>query len=325
MSREYPPLTRKKQKRKDGREWVVTKYSYIPAIVFFAVAVLGLLLGEESGLFIAPILAVVGIPFLVAAINCRVTMNTEQITVRNFFRVSKTYSFEEIESWRENTYYLFLYPAKGRRICVRNDDEVDGGVGDLTLQLKKRGIKKCDGESDSKLYWGNCSRPVQLTLFLSLMLLLFLVTAPAFLDGLVQLFTKEENLGRKSFVVEDVLVDETYVYLYESEENFYDFDQTDLPTYDWNTLKGTRITVLADDIESVWGLYDRYGNEVFSFEDSYDSNKSESIGMTVMCGIFALIPLTFFVITFLAYKDPDKYSGLWIWMEHLNFWSRHSH
>lgn len=82
MSREYPPPTRKKQKRKDGREWVVTKYSYIYAIVFFAVAVLGLLLGEESGLFIAPILAVVGIPFLVAAINCRVTMNTEQITVR---------------------------------------------------------------------------------------------------------------------------------------------------------------------------------------------------------------------------------------------------
>ena len=325
MSRDYPPLKRKKQKIKDDREWGVTKYSYIPAIVIFAVAVLSLLLGEETGPFIACVLALVGLPFLVAAMNCRVTMNTQQVTVRNFFRVSKTYSIEEIESWRENTYYLFLYPTKGRRICVRNDDEVDGGVGDLTLQLKKRGIKKRDGESDSKLYWGNCSRPVQLTLFLSLMLLLFLVTAPAFLDGLVQLFTKEENLWRKSFVVEDVLVDETYVYLYESEENFYNFDPTDLPTYDWNTLKGTRITVLADDIAGVWGLYDRYGNEVFSFEDSYDSNKGESIGMTVMCGIFALIPLTFFVITFLAYKDPDKYSGLWIWMEHLNFWSRHSH
>ena len=208
---------------------------------------------------------------------------------------------------------------------MRNDDEVDDGIGNLSLQLKKRGIKKREGESDSKLYWGNCSRPVQLTLFLSLMLLLFLATAPAFFGGLVHLFKKEENLDRKSFVVEDVLVDETYVYLYENKENFYDFDQTDLPIYDWNTLKGTRITVLTDDVTGVWALYDRYGNEVFGFEDSYDSNKSESIGMTVMCGIFALIPLTFFVITFLAYKDPDKYSGLWVWMETVNFWSRHHH
>ena len=137
-------------------------------------AVLGLLLGEESGLFIAPILAVVGIPFLVAAINCRVTMNTEQITVRNFFRISKTYSFSEIESWRENTHYVYLYPDNGRRICVKKDDEVDGGLGDLSLQLKKRSIREREGVSDSKLYWGNCSRPVQLTFFLFLMSLAIL-------------------------------------------------------------------------------------------------------------------------------------------------------
>ena len=37
MSREYPPLTRKKQKIKDGREWVVAKYSYIYAIVLFII------------------------------------------------------------------------------------------------------------------------------------------------------------------------------------------------------------------------------------------------------------------------------------------------
>ena len=115
MSREYPPLKRKKQKIKDGREWVVAKYSYIPAIVFFAMAVL-CLIDEEVGLFMMPILTLAGLPFLVAAMNCRVTMNTEQVTVRNFFRVSKTYPFEEIESWRMNTHYIYLYLVNGRRI-----------------------------------------------------------------------------------------------------------------------------------------------------------------------------------------------------------------
>lgn len=323
MSRDYPPLKRKKQKIKDAREWVVAKYSYIPAIVIFAVAVFSLAFWNDGGSIVAPIFAAAGIPLLVAAMNCRITMNTEQITVRNFFRVSKTYLFSEIESWRENTHYVYLYPVNGRRICVRNDDEVDGGMGDLFLQLKKRSIRKREGESDSKLYWGNCSRPVQLTLFLSLMSFLFLGSATGFCGGILNLSTKEEDLERKSFVVVDVLVDEAYVYLYESTENFYDIDQPNLPTYDWNTLKGTRITVLTDDITGVWALYDRYGNKVFDFEDSYNANKNEAIGMTAMCGIFALIPLAFFVMTFLAYKDPDKYSGLWVWMETVNFWRRH--
>ena len=92
MSRDYPPLTRKKQNRKDGREWVVAKYSYIYAIVIFAVALL-CLIDVEAGLFMMPVFSLVGLPFLIAAINCRVTMNTEQVTVRNFFRISKTYSF----------------------------------------------------------------------------------------------------------------------------------------------------------------------------------------------------------------------------------------
>ncbi len=323
MSRDYPPLKRKKTKIKDAREWVVAKYSYIYAIVVFAVAVLGLLLGEEAGLFIAPILAVVGLPFLVAAMNCRVTMNTTQVTVRNFFRISKTYFFEEIESWRENTHYVYLYPVNGRRICVKKDDEVDGGLGDLSLQLKKRNIREREGVSDSKLYWGNCSRPVQLTFFLFLMSLVLLFLTMCVGSGVQALLEREENLERKSFVVTDVLVDETYVHLYEDAENFYDFDQTDLPAYDWNTLKGTRVTVLVDDIAGVWGLYDRYGNELFDFDDSYNANKKGAIVMTVICGLLALIPLTMIVANLIAYKDPDRHPELYVWVESMHYWRRH--
>ena len=322
MSRDYPPLKRKKQKRKDGREWVVAKYSYIPAIVIFAVAVL-CLIDEEVGLFMMPILTVAGVPFLVAAMNCRVTMNTEQITVRNFFRISKTYSFSEIESWRENTHYIYLYPVNGRRICVRRDDEVDDGIGNLSLQLKKRSIREREGVSDSKLYWGNCSRPVQLTFFLFLMSLVLLFLTMCVFTGIQALLEREENLERKSFIVADVLVDETYVHLYEDAETFYDFDQTDLPAYDWNTLKGTRVTVLVDDIASVWGLYDRYGNELFDFDDSYNANKKGAIIMTVIFGLLALIPLALIIVNLVAYKFPDRYPELYVKVELMNYWSRH--
>ena len=99
-------------------------------------AVLSLLLGEEVGLFIAPILVVVGLPFLVAAMNCRVTMNMEQVTVRNFFRVSKRYSFKEIESWRMNTHYIYLYPVNGRRICIRREDDVEGRLENLVARVQ---------------------------------------------------------------------------------------------------------------------------------------------------------------------------------------------
>lgn len=322
MSRDYLLLKRKKQKRKDGREWVVAKYSYIPAIVIFAVAVL-CLIDEEVGLFMMPIITVAGIPFLVAAMNCRITMNTEQITVRNFFRISKTYSFSEIESWRENTHYIYLYPVNGRRICVRRDDEVDDGIGNLSLQLKKRSIREREGVSDSKLYWGNCSRPVQLTFFLFLMSLVLLFLTMCVFTGIQALLEREENLERKSFIVADVLVDETYVHLYEDAETFYDFDQTDLPAYDWNTLKGTRVTVLVDDIASVWGLYDRYGNELFDFDDSYNANKKGAIIMTVIFGLLALIPLALIIVNLAAYKFPDRYPELYVRVELTNYWSSH--
>lgn len=322
MSRDYLLLKRKKQKRKDGREWVVVKYSYIYAIVIFAVALL-CLIDVEVGLFMMPVFSLVGVLFLIAAINCRVTMNTEQVTVRNFFRISKTYLFSEIESWRENTHYVYLYPVNGRRICLKKDDEVDGGLGDLSLQLKKRNIKEREGASDSKLYWGNCSRPVQLTFFLFLMSLVLLLLTMCVCSGMRALLEREENLERKSFVVTDVLVDETYVHLYEDAEIFFDFDQTDLPTYDWNTLKGTRVTVLVDDVASVWGLYDRYGNELFDFDDSYNANKKGAIIMTVICGLLALIPLALIIVNLVAYKFPDRYPELYIKVELMNYWSRH--
>lgn len=325
MSREYPPLTRKKQKRKDGREGVVAKYSYIYAIVFFAVAVLGLLLGEESGLFIAPILAVVGIPFLVAAINCRVTMNTEQVTVRNFFRISKTYSFGEIDSWRRNTHYVYLYPVSGRRICIKREDDVDDGIKQLILRLKQNGAYEREGVSDSKLYWGNCSRPITWTLIALFAGIIAMFFTLIMFDEVDNLLMQKEDLERHTFVVVDAHTDEEYVTLY-SEDMQYDIEYGVLNGQnlsDLDDLVGTQVTVWVD-AYVVWELTDAKGVSWYTFEE-YQSYRADSIWIAL---IFFLLfsggGAVFVILLLLAYHAPHKHPRLYENFETTNIFGKGS-
>lgn len=312
MSRDYLLLKRKKQKIKGSREGVVAKYSYIYAIVFFAVAVLGLLLGKESGLFIAPILVVVGVPFLVAAMNCRVTMNTEQITVRNFFRISKTYSFSDIESWRRNTHCVYLYPIGGRRICIKREDDVDDGIKQLILRLKQNGAYEREGVSDSKLYWGNCSRPITWTLIALFAGIIAMFFTLIMFDEVDNLLMQKEDLERHTFVVVDAHTDEEYVTLY-SEDTQYDIEYGVLNGQnlsDLDDLVGTQVTVWVDDYV-VWELTDAKGVSWYTFEE-YQSYRADSIWIAL---IFFLLfsggGAVFVTLLLLAYHAPHKHPRLY--------------
>ena len=310
MSRDYLLLKRKKQKIKDSREWVVAKYSYIYAIVFFAVAVLGLLLGKESGLFIAPILAVVGVPFLVAAINCRVTMNTEQITVRNFFRISKTYSFSDIESWRRNTHYVYLYPIGGRRICIKREDDVDDGIKQLILRLKQNGAYEREGVSDSKLYWGNCSRPITWTLIALFASIIAMFFTLIMFDEVDNLLMQKEDLEHQTFIVTDVQTEEEFVALY-SDDTRYDIEYGLLNAQRPADLVGTQITVWSDEADIVWELTDAKGVSWYTFEE-YQSYRADSIWIAL---IFFLLfsggGAVFLTLLLLAYHAPHKHPRLY--------------
>ena len=321
MSRDYPPLKRKKQKIKDGREWVVAKYSYIPAIVIFAVAVLGLLLGEESGLFIAPILVVVGVPFLVAAMNCRVTMNTEQITVRNFFRISKTYSFSDIESWRRNTHYVYLYPVKGRRICIKREDDVDDGIKQLILRLKQNGAYEREGVSDSKLYWGNCSRPITWTLIALFASIIAMFFTLIMFDEVDNLLMQKEDLEHQTFIVTDVQTEEEFVALY-SDDTRYDIEYGLLNAQSPADLVGTQITVWADEADIVWELTDAKGVSWYTFEE-YQSYRADSIWIAL---IFFLLfsggGAVFLTLLLLAYHAPHKHPRLYENFETTNIFGK---
>lgn len=323
MSRDYPPLTRKKQKTKDGREWMVSKYSYIYAIVFFSVAALGLLLGEESGLFIAPILAVVGVPFLVAAINCRVTMNAEQITVRNFFRISKTYSFSDIESWRRNTHYVYLYPVSGRRICIKREDDVEDGIKQLILRLKQNGAHEREGVSDSKLYWGNCSRPITWTLIALFAGIIAMFFTLIMFDEVDNLLMQKEDLERHTFVVVDVHAEEEYVTLY-GEDTQYDIEYGVLngqSLADLDDLVGTQVTAWVDSYD-VWELTDAKGVSWYTFEE-YQRYRADSIWIAL---IFFLLfsggGAVFLTLLLLAYHAPHKHPRLYENFETTNIFGK---
>ena len=325
MSREYPPLTRKKQKRKDGREWVVAKYSYIYAIVFFAVAVLGLLLGEESGLFIAPILAVVGVPFLVAAINCRVTMNTEQITVRNFFRISKTYSFSDIESWRRNTHYVYLYPVSGRRICIKREDDVDDGIKQLILRLKQNGAYEREGVSDSKLYWGNCSRPISQTMALIAAAFVALFFSMLIMSELATVSTRKEDLKSHTFTVTEVREVEDGFELYDKDTFYYVKDTELIEGRKPSDLAGTKVSVLTDEINTVWELTDRYRVSWYTFEEYEGYLGNDTLSIIIFIGLFgvaSIAALTYFVLVLLAYHAPHKHPRMYEYFETTNIFGK---
>ena len=321
MSRDYLLLKRKKQKIKDSREWVVAKYSYIYAIVFFAVAILGLLLGEESGLFIAPILAVAGVPFLVAAINCRVTMNAEQITVRNFFRISKTYSFSDIESWRRNTHYVYLYPVSGRRICIKREDDVDERTEHLIARAQNNGAVAREGVSDSKLYWGNCSRPITWTLIALFASIIAMFFTLIMFDEVDNLLMQKEDLEHQTFIVTDVQTEEEFVALY-SDDTRYDIEYGLLNAQSPADLVGTQITVWADEADIVWELTDAKGVSWYTFEE-YQSYRADSIWIAL---IFFLLfsggGAVFLTLLLLAYHAPHKHPRLYENFETTNIFGK---
>lgn len=327
MSRDYLLLKRKKQKIKDSREWVVAKYSYIYAIVFFAVAVLGLLLGKESGLFIAPILAVVGVPFLVAAINCRVTMNTEQITVRNFFRISKTYSFSDIESWRRNTHYVYLYPIGGRRICIKREDDVDDGIKQLILRLKQNGAYEREGVSDSKLYWGNCSRPIKQTIAFIIVAFFALFCGMVIIGSIGALLTQKEDLKKHTLTVVDIHSEEGYMELYDG--TYYYLIEEDLVVWQHSVsdLVGTKVTVLMDDSNTVWELTDVRGESWYTFEEYQNYTVGDwpsYIFFLVLFSTIAIGLIVYFVLVLLAYHAPHKHPRLYENFETTNIFGKGS-
>lgn len=242
--------------------------------------------------------------------------------MRNFFRISKTYSFSDIDSWRRNTHYVYLYPVSGRRICIKREDDVDDGIKQLILRLKQNGAYEREGVSDSKLYWGNCSRPITWTLIALFAGIIAMFFTLIMFDEVDNLLMQKEDLERHTFVVVDAHTDEEYVTLY-SEDTQYDIEYGVLngqSLADLADLVGTQVTVWVDDYV-VWELTDAKDVSWYTFEE-YQSYRADSIWIAL---IFFLLfsggGAVFVTLLLLAYHTPHKHPRMYEYFETTNIGS----
>lgn len=322
MGHDYPPLRRKKQKMKDAQGWVVSKYSMIPAAVFFAIGAISLLFWSEVQYYVALVCGVMGLPLLIAALNCRVTMDSDSLTVRNFFRISKTYDFTEVESYRENRHYTYLYLTNGKRLRLRAEDEVDERFSHLFRRLKQSRAVQKEGVSHSRLYWGNCSRPVQLTLFLSVLSIVCLVAVGFVAVGISYLTLDEARLEQVSFTVAHVEQDE-FIFLYDENGERYSVYADLAEGMAWRTLEDERVTVYIDDTAEICGLTDAQGRAWFTVKQYREDEFGANLALTLIAGAVFLLFGTWIVLAFVAYRDPEAHLRLYTQFETMNFWSRH--
>lgn len=322
MGRDYPPLRRKKQKMKDAQGWVVSKYSMIPAAVFFAIGAISLLFWSEVQYYVALVCGVMGLPLLIAALNCRVTMDSDSLTVRNFFRISKTYDFTEVDSYRENRHYTYLYLTNGKRLRLRAEDEVDERFSHLFRRLKQSRTVQKEGVSHSRLYWGNCSRPVQLTLFLLVLSLVCLLAGAFAAVGMTELLKQEDDLTKVGFTVATVET-EDFIFLYDGAGERYAVYTELGEGKDWHSLIGSRVTVYIDDTAEICGLTDAQGRAWFTVKDYRDAEFVPNLVLTLIAFAVFLLFGTWIVLAFVAYRDPEAHPRLYEQFETMNFWSRH--
>lgn len=322
MGREYSPLQRKRQRIKGQEGWVLSRYSIIPAAVYFVIGAISLAFWSEIRYWGALILWAMGLPLLIAALNCRVTMNNDSLTVRGFFGRSKTYDFAEIDSYRQNQYYVHLYLTNGKRLRLRVEDEVDDRFSHLLCRLKRSRSVQRSGVSHSRLYWGNCSRPAQLTLFLLVLSLFSLVSLAFAAVGMTELLKQEDDLERVSVQIASVET-EDFIFLYDGAGERYDIYTELGEGKDWNNLVGSRVTMLVDQTREIYALTDASGRAWFTFAQYRDAEFGATLTLTLIAALIGLGICAMIVLVFAAYRDPDAHPRLYQAYETMNFWSRH--
>lgn len=313
----------KRKRLKENREWVVARYSCFPAVFFFVFGVISLFFWNDIGPWGAIVLGICGVPCLVYAVNYRISMDMSTFTVRNVLRVTKTYGFADVVSYRKNLHYTYLYLKDGKRIRIKIEDEVDDRLDKLLRRLKQNNVSPKRKTSSTRLYWGNCSRPVQLTLFLIALSLIAFITGALACVGIHTLTLEESDLEEIRFTVTQVEVTENVVYLYDTNEGMYDAAEALANGRNWFDLHGKHVRILTDGIGTICALTDSAGQRWFSYDEHYADNFGVTLLLILVMGVLFFGGVTMIVLAFVAYHDPDAHPRLYDSYETMNFWSRH--
>lgn len=118
-------------------------FGIIISSVFMVWAVITIFLNEPIGNTICWfVCACTGIPFIIGYCNCRISYNEECFTVKNFFGVRRTFTYEQITAIsmrKDSTIYIGKYK-------VRIDELAVGGTEFLTF-IEKNYRKRHRGKS----------------------------------------------------------------------------------------------------------------------------------------------------------------------------------
>ncbi len=268
-----------------------------------------------------------GMPFLLYLINYRVWWDYDGITVQNIFRKSKLYQYKEISHYYVTVNQTVIVLRNGSKLRFRDSHTDLGEFGRLQNEMKKHLIGENEDESEKHkcpLYWDNCSRPVQLTLFL------LLLGMGALLSGCLAWATvapvQEDRLTYCTIkvVATEIDPDNDELGLRDADGEVYYISFNELID-DVDTWVGEEFKIGYDEsLHTIHTLQYRFKTEyVFDSEEYNAVNLKANVGYMILFGLFPAFYLVFVTFVLLAYRFPDRFSRLYVHLEIMDFWSRH--
>ena len=289
--------------------------------------VLGIYAKESFPIFIGVACLLIAGFILLSILNDRVWMDKTGITVQNLFHVTHFYAFSDVQAYHVSATHTILYLKDRRKINLSDKKMAYGEAERVIAHCERSGaVEDTSTAGDCPLYWGNCSRPVQMTLFLSLLGGASLFVVLGILIGCAPM--NEKDLTYQTIYAKTVSVDaDTQNILlkasdgisYEIKEGLSKY----LPETGEMGSSFYTVGVLQSDPSEVCVLQASDGSFLYTL-DQYNLAKGvESLGVALL---FSIIPIGFLVClitVLLAYAKPDTFTGLYIHWETASLWTRH--
>lgn len=319
-------MARKKIKKQRLNEW---DGEDVGAGVLLILGVISLALGIGSQILFLRvgglIMMAIGTLLLLYLINYRVWWDYDGITVQNIFRHSRLYQYKEMSHYYITVNQTVLVLKDGRKLRFRDSHTDLDELARLQNEMKKHLIGEAESEKHKcPLYWDNCSRPVQFTLFLFLLGLgAFVSCGVAWGAGAPQ---REDHLVYRtvSVVAVEAHKDDGALWLRDTEGTVYEISFSSLAEGADSWIGEDFKIGYEEGDNTVYTMQHRFKNEyVFDMEE-YNSTKLRSnIGYVIFFSVFPVLYLAFLTLALLAYRFPERFWNLYVGLETMHYWSRH--
>ena len=268
-----------------------------------------------------------GVPFLLYFLNYRMYWDTEGITVQTMLRQTRVYSYREFSYYYSTNSKTVFVLKSGKKISLRDARCDFTELARAVAEMKRHCIFEDESKyRESRLFWGNCSRPVQYSLFLLLYGLLATVCGATAIFGCLP--TTQETLTVRSVFVfrADVDAETQDLWLTDTDGNRFYVDSAIHQTLsDGKNWQGRELVLGVDaHTGEVCMLRDPdQREELLSLKDYNAIMLRESIGWILFFAILALLFLAVVVVVLVVYRFPNRFPNAYVHLEVQRLWSRH--